>query len=136
MTSISYEDEDTYDHLVERHQLLKIHCLNDLLKRHKLPLEARKQIINELMFQEGYFFDACWIRQSGIKHFPMLCYGEKADHPEGGFGVVNRLLLPPDATAMHEVVGGVVDTYFEQKGESVADVDCGDEWENKGDIQI
>ncbi|MGN6507131.1 MAG: hypothetical protein ACTHM6_16370 [Tepidisphaeraceae bacterium] len=125
-TLVTYTNAQLYDQLVERHQLLKIHCLNKLLKHHQLSAEARRRIIRDLMFDEGYFFDACWIRHSNVKQFSLLCYGEKEVHPDEDHDDLSRVLLPNGSDEMHDRVLGIVNDHFDVRGESVSGIDCGD----------
>ena len=125
MITVELRKRDDYDELMRKYQFLKIHALNELLKQHKVPEQARRDIAEHLMFDEGSCFDEGWIEHEGEQLRPILCFATFERSQEDGMGDITSIEAPPNPSGIHEYAGATVDEYFDDHGESVDHIVCG-----------
>jgi hypothetical protein len=119
------EQDDSYEEMAATYQVIEIARLNEVLKRHKIPDEVRREICTDYFFENGVFLDSGWFKVSGNQVFPTLCFAERPVDPEEGLGEIAKLHIPSQFFSFHEYAHGDINLYFEDDAESIGNIEHG-----------
>lgn len=125
---IPVERDNDYEDMVRSYQLIEVARLNELLKKHSVPAEARREICEEYFFDSSVFFDFGWLKVSGRQVSPSLCFAEKPldANAEGYFGEMTKLYVQMTYHSFHEsVVQNVINRFYDEDGESIQSLEYG-----------
>src|SRR5262245_20934930 len=111
---IPVERNDDYKDMVQSYQLIEVARLNELLKKHRIPVEARREICEEYFFDNSVFLDFGWLKVSGRQVSPALCFAEKPldIDTEGYFVDASKLYVQTKYFSFHEGVCQKVTSRF------------------------
>ena len=123
--SIPVEQDDVYEEMAATYQVIEIGRLNEVLKKHNIPAEVRREICTDYFFDSGVFLDSGWLKVSGKQVWPSLCFAEKPLDPNEGLGDATKLFAPSQFFSFHEFAHGDIDNYFDENGESVENIEHG-----------
>ncbi|HEY7329259.1 MAG TPA: hypothetical protein VH592_16575 [Gemmataceae bacterium] len=119
------EQDDSYEVMAATYQVIEIARLNEVLKRHKIPEHARREICTDYFFENGVFLDSGWLKLSGNQVFPTFCFAERPVDPNEGLGEITKLYIPSQFFSFHEYAHGDIAFYFEDEAESIENIDHG-----------
>ncbi len=114
---------DVYDEMAATYQLVEMARLNEVLRRHKVPVQARRKICEIYFFGAGVFLDCGWLKVEGKQVFPTLCFAERPVDPVEGLGGITKLYAPSEFFAFHEYVTGDIIACFDER--VVEDIEYG-----------
>ena len=117
--------DDAYEEMAATYQVIEIARLNEVLKKHKVSARARRKICTDYFFASGVFLDCGWLKASGKRVWPSLCFAEKPLDPNEGLGGTTKLYAPSQFFSFHEYAHGDIVNYFDENGESVEDIEHG-----------
>jgi hypothetical protein len=123
--SIPVERGDAYEEMAATYQMIEIGRLNEVLKKHYIPDDVRREVCTDYFFDSGNFLDCGWIKVSGRQIWPSLCFAEKPLDPNEGLGDMTKLYAPSQFFSFHEYAHGDIDNYFDENGESLQGIEHG-----------
>ena len=123
--SIPVEQNDIYEEMAATFQVIEIARLNEVLKKHNISAEIRREICTEYAFDSGVFLDCGWLKVSGKQVWPSLCFAEKPLDPDEGLGEMTKLYAPSQFFSFHEYAHGDIDNYFDENGETLETIEHG-----------
>ena len=115
--------DDVYDLMASSYQVVEMARLNEVLRRHKVPVKTRRRICETYFFGAGVFLDCGWLKAGGKKVFPTLCFAERPVDPVEGLGGIAKLYAPSELFAFHEYVTGDLIACFAER--AVEDIEHG-----------
>ena len=108
--------DDVYEGMASSYQVVEMARLNEVLRKHKVPLKVRRKICEIYFFGAGVFLDCGWLKAEGKKVVPTLCFAERPVDPEEGLGGITKLYAPSEFFAFHEYVTGDIIACFDERG--------------------
>jgi hypothetical protein len=117
--------DDSYEEMAATYQVIEIARLNEVLKKHNVPDDVRREICTDYFFDSGVFLDSGWIKVEGKQVWPKMCFAERPLDPEEGLGDITKLYAPSEYFSFHEYAHGDIDSYFQENAESIEDIEHG-----------
>lgn len=124
-TNFPIEQDDSYEEMAATYQVIEIARLNEVLKRHNVSDQSRREICTDYFFESGVFIDSGWFKVSGNQVFPTRCFAERPVDPKEGLGEIAKLHIPSQFFSFHEYAHGDIDSYFEADAESIESIEHG-----------
>ena len=107
--------DDAYEEMAASYQLVEMARLNEVLRKHKIPVKTRRRICEIYFFGAGVFLDCGWLKAEGKQVFPTLCFAERPVDPDEGMGSITKLYAPSAFFAFHEYVTGDITACFDER---------------------
>ena len=103
--SVQIVEDDSYEGAAAEYQYQLISLLDFVLKKYKMPLEARQEICGEYAFDSGMLHDQGEIKSNRVEYEPMVAFKHG-----------DRLLVRNQYFQFHEYAFGNSSEYFETDG--------------------
>lgn len=97
--------DESYEGAAAEYQYQLISLLDSVLKKYKVPLDARREICGEYAFDSGMLHDQGEIRSDRVGYEPIVAFKDG-----------ERLLVKNEYFEFHEYAFGNTSEYFETGG--------------------
>lgn len=102
------------------YQIVEIHRLNEILKKHGIhDKEARQRICEEHAACFGTFLDQGWFEGEHEKVSPMIVFAQREPWTEDKAGAVKEVFFPEATSMIYEGYSESIDWYFVEHQEQL-----------------